>query len=149
MPESGLMPKTQIAMWRMLSCCCRIGEVIQARWEHVDFEKMEWVIPKEHSKNRKAHMIYLSEFALNQFIALKQQATSKVWCFPDTTGKTFVCTKSTSKQIRDRQLAGLGRKPMSNRTKSSDALLLTGGDWVPHDLRRTPVFDSYARKWLI
>lgn len=137
MPDSGLMPKTQIAIWLMLSCCCRIGEVIQARWEHVDFEKMEWVIPKEHSKNRKAHTIYLSEFALSQLIALKQQATSKVWCFPDTTGKTFVCTKSTTKQIRDRQMAGLGRKPMTNRTKSSDALLLTGGDWVPHDLRRT------------
>jgi integrase len=29
------------------------------------------------------------------------------------------------------------RKPMSNRSKSADALLLSGGDWVPHDLRRT------------
>ena len=137
LPDSGLMPKTQTAIWLMLSCCCRISEVIQTRWEHVDFEKREWVIPKEHSKNRKSHTIYLSDFALNQFKALKEQASSKVWCFPDTTGKTFVCTKSTTKQIRDRQMAGQGRKPMTNRAKNADALLLTSGDWVPHDLRRT------------
>ena len=34
-------------------------------------------------------------------------------------------------------MAASGRKPMSNRTKNSDALLLVNGDWVPHDLRRT------------
>lgn len=137
LPKSGLMPKTQIAMWLMLSCCCRIGEVIQARWEHVDLESGVWVIPKENSKNSKAHTIYLSSFAVNQFRALKKECTSKVWCFPDTTGKTCLCTKTTTKQIRDRQMALIGRKPMKNRAKNSDTLLLTNGDWVPHDLRRT------------
>lgn len=34
-------------------------------------------------------------------------------------------------------MALVGRKPMKNRAKKSDALLLTNGDWVPHDLRRT------------
>ena len=34
-------------------------------------------------------------------------------------------------------MAGQGRKPMTNRAKNADALLLAGGDWVPHDLRRT------------
>ena len=137
LPKSGLMPKTQIAMWLMLACCCRIGEVIQARWEHVDLDAGVWIIPKENSKNSKAHTIYLSPFAVNQFNALKKACDSKVWCFPDTTGKTHVCTKSTTKQIRDRQMALVGRKPMTNRSKKSDALLLTSGDWVPHDLRRT------------
>lgn len=137
LPKSGLIPRAQIAMWLMLSCCCRIGEVIQARWEHVDLEDGVWVIPKENSKNSKAHTIFISAFALNQFKALKKDSNSEVWCFADTTGKNHVCMKTTTKQIRDRQLAVLGRKPMKNRAKTADSLLLTNGDWVPHDLRRT------------
>ena len=137
LPTSGLMPKTQIAMWLMLSCCCRIGEVIQARWEHVDLKSGVWIIPKENAKNKTAHTIFLSTFALSQFKALKSECTSEVWCFPDTTGKTHVCMKSTTKQVRDRQMAAQGRPAMKNRAKNSHALILTNGDWVPHDLRRT------------
>ena len=103
----------------------------------MDFEKKKWIIPVEHSKNGVSHTIFLSEFALKQFTELKKQATSKVWCFPANTEKTLVCTKSTTKQIRDRQMAGQNCKPIKNRAKNADGLLLTGGDWVPHDLRRT------------
>ena len=137
LPKSGLIPRTQIAMWLMLACCCRIGEVIQSRWEHVDLEAGVWVIPKENAKNRKSHTIFLSPIALKKFQELKQISTNEKWCFPDTTGTTHVCMKSTTKQVRDRKMAAIGRKPMSNRTKNSDALLLVNGDWVPHDLRRT------------
>lgn len=137
LPKSGLMPRTQIAMWLMLACCCRIGEVIQSRWEHVDLEAGVWVIPKENAKNRKSHTIFLSPVARKKFQELKEMSTNDKWCFPDTTGTTNVCMKSTTKQVRDRQMAAIGRKPMSNRSKNSDALLLVNGDWVPHDLRRT------------
>jgi integrase len=137
LPKSGLMPKTQIAMWLMLSCCCRIGEVVRARWEHVDLDAGVWTIPAENSKNKKVHKIFLSPVARKKFQELKEISTSEKWCFPDTTGKTYVCTKSTTKQVRDRQIVAIGRKPMTNRSKNFDALLLVGGDWVPHDLRRT------------
>ncbi len=137
LPKSGLMLKTQIAMWLMLSCCCRIGEVVRARWEHVDLDAGVWTIPAENSKNKKVHKIFLSPVARKKFQELKEISTSDKWCFPDTTGKTYVCTKSTTKQVRDRQIVAIGRKPMTNRSKNFDALLLVGGDWVPHDLRRT------------
>ena len=68
----------------------------------------------------------MPDFVINQFNALKKQADSKVWCFPDTT-----------KQIHDRKMAGQERKPIRNRTKNADTFLLTGGVWVPRDLRRT------------
>lgn len=137
LPKSGLMPKTQIAMWLMLSCCCRIGEVVRARWEHVDLDAGVWTIPAENSKNKKVHKIFLSPVSRKKFQELKEISTSDKWCFPDTTGKTYVCTKSTTKQVRDRQIVAIGRKPMTNRSKNFDALLLVNGDWVPHDLRRT------------
>ncbi|MBK7281341.1 tyrosine-type recombinase/integrase, partial [Candidatus Aalborgicola defluviihabitans] len=75
-------------MWLMLSCCCRIGEVIQSRWEHVDLEAGVWVIPKENAKNRKSHTIFMSPVALKKFQELKEISTNEKWCFPDTTGNT-------------------------------------------------------------
>lgn len=70
----------------------------------------------------------MPDFVINQFNALKKQAGSKVWCFPDTT-----------KQIHDRKMAGQERKPVRNRAKNPDTFLLTGGVWVSRDLRRRGV----------
>lgn len=133
----NLIPRIQAAVWLMLASCTRIGEVIQARWEHVDLDTGVWTIPKEIAKNRKMHFVFLSPFALKQFQKLKRLSTNETWCFPNKKQTTHVCLKSATKQIRDRQLSALGRDPMTNRTKHSDALLLSNGDWVPHDLRRT------------
>jgi integrase len=137
LPASGLLPQSQLAIWIMLSCCCRIGELIQARWENIDLKNGVWVIPETDAKNGKAHTVALSTFAIAQFTELKRICLSSRWAFPDTFDTTHVCLKSTTKQIRDRQRAVSGAKPMRNRTKNSDTLVLTGGDWVPHDLRRT------------
>lgn len=134
--DAGLLKRTEICMWIMLSCCCRIGEIIKARWEHIDIQNGIWTIPKENAKNKIAHIIYLSSFTLPYFQKLKQLSGTSEWCFPRDDYKTHVCIKSTTKQIRDRQKPP-GCKPMSNRSMKADALILSGGDWVPHDLRRT------------
>ncbi|MFZ5525349.1 MAG: site-specific integrase, partial [Pseudomonadota bacterium] len=42
--------------------------------------------------------------------------------------------KTVTKQVADRQR---GKNPMSGRTKLVDTLTLPGGQWRPHDLRRT------------
>lgn len=137
LPNAGLLHRTEIAMWIMLACCCRIGEIIKARWEHVDLESGIWTIPKENAKNKVAHTVYLSAFVLPYFKKLRELAGDSDWCYPDFRGKSHVCVKSTTKQIRDRQMMAQGRKPMKNRSQLGDALLLSGGEWVPHDLRRT------------
>jgi integrase len=46
-----------------------------------------------------------------------------------------VCIKSFGKQLADRQSSVSAR--LQNRTKSVDALVLEGGRWTAHDLRRT------------
>jgi integrase len=55
----------------MLSTLCRVGEIIQARWEHVDLVNREWLIPAENAKNKKNHTVFLSDFALKQFKELR------------------------------------------------------------------------------
>jgi integrase len=137
LPAAGLLKRTEIAVWIMLACCCRIGEIVKAKWEHIDLDTAVWTIPKENAKNKVAHTVYLSDFALSYFRQLRDLSGMSMWCFPDAGGMNHVCIKSTTKQIRDRQLSAMDRKSMANRSKRADALILSNGDWVPHDLRRT------------
>ncbi len=136
LPLAGLTLRTRIACWIMLACCCRVGELIKAQWCHIDLEAGVWTIPKENAKNKTAHTVFLSEFALTCFKQLRESSTG-VWCYPDATDEAHVCIKSTTKQIRDRQMSAMNRKPMKKRSSKADALILAGGEWVPHDLRRT------------
>lgn len=135
-PEAGLLPSTEAAIWITLSTCCRIGELINARWENVDLKTGTWLIPCEDSKNGKAHTVALSAFAIEKFERIKTINGNSKWCYPNTKGTGPVCSKTITKQIGDRQ-----RKPeqgvMSNRSAKAQALVIKGGKWTPHDLRRT------------
>ena len=52
--------ETQLALWLCLSTACRIGELLMARWEHVDMEAAEWRVPAENTKTREAWTVRLS-----------------------------------------------------------------------------------------
>lgn len=133
LPEANLLQTTEYAIWIMLATCCRVGELSQARWDNVDLDQGVWFIPAGNSKNAKDHNIYLSSFTLEQFQGLKSLTGKSDWCLPARNEKNHVCLKSISKQIRDRTRD----EPLSNRTKATGSLILSGGAWTPHDLRRT------------
>jgi integrase len=133
LPDAGLLKSTECAIWIGLSTMCRIGELSKAKFSEIDFELKTWTIPEANSKNGKAHTIYLSDFALDQFKLLKLIAKSETWIFPNRDNSSHVCEKSITKQIGGRQTTTI----LSNRSKDSQALILTGGKWTPHDLRRT------------
>lgn len=135
-PEAGLLPSTDAAIWIALSTCCRIGELMNARWENVDLTHRNWWIPAENSKNGKAHNVVLSEFSLKQFKRLQALNSESEWCYPNTRNSGPVCTKTVTKQLGDRQRQP-DQKMMSNRSSKSQSLLLKAGKWTPHDLRRT------------
>jgi len=144
----GLKEESRIALWLCLSTMCRIGELLQARWEHVDLEAGVWRIPKANTKEtagrQQDHTVYLSPFAVRQFESLRG-ITSKDsnWCFPARNaaiGDRHVDLKSVSKQVGDRQTMFKDRsKPLKNRTNDNTLVLSKGkaGEWTPHDLRRT------------
>ncbi|WP_349569314.1 tyrosine-type recombinase/integrase [Azotobacter salinestris] len=135
-PEAGLLVTTEAAIWIALSTCCRIGELLGARWEHVDLEQGTWLIPAENSKNGKPHKITLSDFAIRHFKRVREVNGTSHWCYPNTDNSGPVCPKTVTKQLGDRQ-----RQPeqgtMSRRSAKAQALLLPSGKWTPHDLRRT------------
>lgn len=45
LPTARLQKSTEIALWIMLSTCCRGGELAQTRWQDVDLEQQVWKIP--------------------------------------------------------------------------------------------------------
>lgn len=147
LPTSGLSEPAQAAVWLMLSTLARVGELSKAKWQDVDLDSGVWRIPPEVAKNGEAHTIYLSPFAVAQFERLKDQ--SLVWVLPSRDGGKHLDEKTITKQVRDRQRGD--RPPMKGRAGSRvgrvrkvkpatidpNVLILKGGDWTSHDLRRT------------
>lgn len=143
--DRPLKKETQLALWICLGTLCRIGELLKARWEHVNLKAGEWFVPAENTKTGVSWKVFLSPFALRQFKALNELTGDTAFCFPARaeTGEApsnHVCVKSVSKQIGDRQTQFKNRTgPLKNR-KHDNSLTLSGGRagaWTPHDLRRT------------
>ncbi len=137
LPNAGICESSQLAIFGMLATCCRVGEISSANLEHVDLAAGTWRIPPENSKNEKEHVVFLSDFAISIFRRLKERADlfGSEWLMPARNKPGPVCTKSLSKQTGDRQRPGM--QPMKGRSPQTDALVLPGGKWTPHDLRRT------------
>lgn len=136
-PKAHLVVTTEAAIWIVLSTCCRIGELLSARWEHVDLDRGTWWIPPEASKNKKAHTVNLSDFSKAQFARVKKISGTSTWCYPNRTDKDSVSDKTVTKQVGDRQRQGKPSISRRAKAKYADALTLPGGHWTPHDLRRT------------
>lgn len=141
LPNSGLAKSSVASIWLLLATGCRVGEISATRWEHVDLEKSRLFLPAELTKNKVSHTVFLSDFAKQQLLVLRNEQPDSPFILPARRVKpdtpwSGVCPKSLSKQLRDRQL-GLEAEPMSNRSKQTDALILPGGRWTAHDLRRS------------
>jgi integrase len=137
--NANLAKRTEIAVRLILATGCRIGELSNARWEHVDLENRKWFLPE--TKNQRPHTIHLSDFALQCFeelASLREVGVTLVslpWVFPNHNGDGPVCSKSVGKQLADRQKPNVSA--LQRRCKLTNALTLSGGKWTAHDLRRT------------
>ncbi len=85
----------------------RIGEAQRMTWGHVNFDR--WVIPREHSKNKKAH-----------WVALSPKAIALLESLPKKSNLVFGTVSNTAVQAWVRRW----------QKDAPDA-------WTPHDLRRT------------
>lgn len=93
----------------------RRGEVVAARWEHIDHDKRVWVIPAENSKNGMAHEIWLSDQSLEVIESVRATGARGPIVF-----------------------GGSAKLPSwSHRKDQLDRLLPDIDPWTYHDLRRT------------
>jgi integrase len=93
----------------------RRDEVGRMKWDHLDLSKRVWVIPGEHAKNGKPHVVHLSDPVV---VLLKRVPRHGSLVF-SSDGATLFQGFSKAKRRLD-QLSGLV-------------------DWTLHDLRRTVV----------
>jgi integrase len=141
LPTSGLSKSSVANIWLLLATGCRVGEISTTRWEHVDLDKGKLFLPADNTKTKVAHTVFLSDFAKQQLLVLRAEEPLSPYILPGRRRSSSaqwisVCPKSLSKQLRDRQL-GSDATPMKNRSMQTDSLVLPGGRWTAHDLRRT------------
>jgi len=127
--RGNVLRRLRFAVWIALSTLCRIGELVAAKWEHIDWEAGTWFIPAANTKGkrgkRQAQMIFLSAFALAQFKALYKEAGGSIYCFPAEKADKRISRGTASSLVTFHQKEG-GHYP-----------LLSGGRWSLHDMRRT------------
>jgi integrase len=132
LPASGLLEKLKAAIWLLLATGARVGELHKARWDHIDETEITWTVPAENSKNGRAHLIHLSAFALKQLAVMKKDKSGP-FLLAGRVKDTGMSDKAISKAVRDR----IRKEPLKRRTPKTGTLVLSGGEWSPHDLRRT------------
>lgn len=133
LPSAKLINTTELAIKIQLATACRIGELLRAKWSDVCLDAGEWFIPAENSKNGDPIKIFLSQYAQGLFKQLFDLSADAEYIVSNVTGAGAIDQKAVTKQVRDRQRG----VQIAGRTKLFDTLILSGGTWTPHDLRRT------------
>lgn len=115
--KSSMATGNKVALHLLLITMVRKSELIHARWEQVDLDKGEWVIPE--TKNGKPLVVYLSRQAKMLFEDLRRMAGTSGYVLPSRSSPRKPIAKTTLNHALD----ALG----VNRARG----------FVIHDLRRT------------
>jgi len=134
------LPANTKARQRRIAELREAAESAGTKFGIMDTAARTWHLPD--TKNQREHTIHLSDFARTQLErlaalreVLREDGELSPWVFPATDPTIPVCVKSIGKQLSDRQREPARR--MSHRAKATEALMLPGGRWTMHDLRRT------------
>jgi integrase len=125
-----IRPATSAGMKVLLLTAVRTGELLRARWAHVDVAAKTWTIPVENQKlsrkqetDAKDFIIPLTPTALELLEELKEQADGSPWVMAGKNPKKHADEKIFGHAIR--------------RLVKAKTLVLAGGPFTIHDLRRT------------
>jgi integrase len=66
----------------------RSQELRGARWEEIDFDKAEWVVPAERMKMKAAHVVPLARQVVKLFLELRSWSGGSALCFPSPWSKS-------------------------------------------------------------
>ena len=116
--QSSMNRRYKLALHLLILCMVRKSELIEARWEEIDFDKSDWSIPGERMKKDKPHFVPLSRQAVAMFEELKGLASGSEFVFPSR---------------------GSLKQPIAHSTlnQAIRALEFDVRDFVIHDFRRT------------
>lgn len=92
---SSMKRSHKLALHLLILCMVRKSELIEARWEEIDFARAEWSIPGERMKKDKPHLVPLSRQAVAMFEELRDLANGSAWVFPSRGSLDKPIAKST------------------------------------------------------
>ena len=116
--QSNMRRQFKLALHIILLTLSRKSELLLARWDHVNFESGEWLVPEENAKTGKPHIVYMSTQVEALFRELKVLAGPSELVMPGRGSYT----RPFAKNALNKALEGL--------TFEMDPLTI-------HDLRRT------------
>jgi integrase len=121
----GTLPTLKLALKFILLTMLRKGELIGAKWSMVNFEDATLTIPAELMKAGRAHVVYLSQQALDILVAMKTCAGTSAYLLPGRYDTDGPIAHSTLNRVIEVTLARLKKE---GREMASFSV---------HDLRRT------------
>jgi integrase len=122
---TATLPTIRLAVRLVLLTLVRKSELIEATWDEVDFENAVWSIPKSRMKAGKPHNVYLSQQALDIFIALHTCAAGSKFVLPSRYDADRCMSKATLNRVT---------QVIAEKAKQSNLPL---EPFTVHDLRRT------------
>ena len=122
---TATLPTIRLALRLVLLTLVRKSELIEATWDEVDFENAVWSIPKSRMKAGKPHNVYLSQQALDIFIALHTCAAGSKFVLPSRYDADRCMSKATLNRVT---------QVIAEKAKESNLPL---EPFTVHDLRRT------------
>ena len=122
---TATLPTIRLALRLVLLTLVRKSELIEATWDEVDFENAVWSIPKSRMKTGKPHNVYLSQQALDIFIALHTCAAGSKFVLPSRYDSDRCMSKATLNRVT---------QVIAEKAKESNLPL---EPFTVHDLRRT------------
>lgn len=78
----GSSPTIKLAVKLILLTLVRKSELLNAKWDEVSFEHGTWTIPASRMKAGRAHVIYLSQQALDILVTFKMCAGNSDYLLP-------------------------------------------------------------------
>ena len=122
---TATLPTIRLALRLVLLTLVRKSELHEATWDEVDFENAVWSIPKSRMKTGKPHNVYLSQQALDIFIALHTCAAGSKFVLPSRYDADRSMSKATLNRVT---------QVIAEKAKESNLPL---EPFTVHDLRRT------------
>jgi integrase len=118
-------PQFRVACKLLLLTMVRKSELTNAKWTEINFTDAIWTIPKERMKLRRPHLVFLSNQALDIFVALKTFAGGSEYVLPSRYDANAPMSDATLNRVLE-----LVYKSAQNDGKPMEK-------FGPHDLRRT------------
>tara|TARA_R110002020_G_scaffold126738_4_gene284601 strand:- start:10802 stop:12046 length:1245 start_codon:yes stop_codon:yes gene_type:complete len=125
------MPETRLALQMMALLYPRPGELRQATWSEIDFDKAIWTLPASRMKMRREHRKPLSAQALALLKELRTLTGDGKLLFPAVTSRTRTMSENTMNSALRRMGFSQQEATSHGFRASASSLLNESGKWSP------------------